>query len=93
MSSEEYYRLLISMPKTVPACLNDGRAGVTKIFLSFFCLLRPDRSWERSFDARDPADAMRAWPTSPRVNSPRNSDPDLILPSGLRFGQAPEFSD
>src|SRR5271166_6193341 len=27
-----------------------------------------------------PADAMRAWPISPRVNSPRNNDPDLLRP-------------
>jgi hypothetical protein len=27
-----------------------------------------------------PADAMRAWPISPRVNSPKNNDPDLIRP-------------
>jgi putative SOS response-associated peptidase YedK len=25
-----------------------------------------------------PADKMRAWPISPRVNSPKNNDPDLI---------------
>jgi putative SOS response-associated peptidase YedK len=29
-----------------------------------------------------PADAMRAWPISPRVNSPKNDDPDLIKPQG-----------
>jgi hypothetical protein len=27
-----------------------------------------------------PADGMRAWPISPRVNSPRNNDPDLLEP-------------
>jgi len=27
-----------------------------------------------------PADTMRAWPISPRVNSPKNNDPDLIRP-------------
>jgi hypothetical protein len=27
-----------------------------------------------------PADAMKAWPISPRVNSPKNNDPDLIRP-------------
>jgi putative SOS response-associated peptidase YedK len=29
-----------------------------------------------------PADAMPAWPISPRVNSPKNDDPDLIKPQG-----------
>jgi hypothetical protein len=29
-----------------------------------------------------PADAMRAWPISPRVNSPKNNDLDLITPVG-----------
>src|SRR5271166_5752587 len=29
-----------------------------------------------------PADAMRAWPISPRVNSPKNNDLELIAPIG-----------
>jgi hypothetical protein len=29
-----------------------------------------------------PADAMRAWPISPRVNSPKNNDLDLITSIG-----------
>jgi putative SOS response-associated peptidase YedK len=27
-----------------------------------------------------PGSAMRAWPINPRVNSPKNNDPDLLLP-------------
>jgi len=27
-----------------------------------------------------PAEAMRAWPISSRVNSPKNNDQDLITP-------------
>jgi putative SOS response-associated peptidase YedK len=27
-----------------------------------------------------PGSAMRAWPIGPRVNSPKNNDPDLLLP-------------
>jgi putative SOS response-associated peptidase YedK len=27
-----------------------------------------------------PADAVRAWPISPRVNTPKNDDPDLVAP-------------
>jgi putative SOS response-associated peptidase YedK len=27
-----------------------------------------------------PGSAMRAWPISPRVNSPKNNDPDLLSP-------------
>ena len=27
-----------------------------------------------------PAAAMRAWPISPSVNSPKNNDPDLLVP-------------
>jgi hypothetical protein len=27
-----------------------------------------------------PTDGMRTWPISPRVNSPRNNDPDLLEP-------------
>jgi len=29
-----------------------------------------------------PAAAMRAWPISPRVNSPKNNDPDVFSPVG-----------
>jgi putative SOS response-associated peptidase YedK len=29
-----------------------------------------------------PADAMRAWTISPRVNSSKNNDPDLLSPVG-----------
>jgi len=31
-----------------------------------------------------PADAMRGWPISPRVNSPKNYDPDLLSPVEVR---------
>jgi len=27
-----------------------------------------------------PADRMKAWPVSPRVNSPKNNDPEIIVP-------------
>jgi putative SOS response-associated peptidase YedK len=30
----------------------------------------------------DPAVALRAWPVSRRVNSPRNEDPALVEPTG-----------
>jgi putative SOS response-associated peptidase YedK len=30
-----------------------------------------------------PADAMKAWPISPRVNSPKNNDPELVRPIGF----------
>jgi len=29
-----------------------------------------------------PADRMKAWPISPRVNSPKNNDADIIAPMG-----------
>ena len=27
-----------------------------------------------------PADRMKAWPISPRVNSPKNNDPEVVTP-------------
>jgi putative SOS response-associated peptidase YedK len=30
-----------------------------------------------------PADRMKAWPISPRVNSPKNDDADIVLPIEL----------
>jgi putative SOS response-associated peptidase YedK len=30
-----------------------------------------------------PADAMKAWPISSRVNSPKNNDPEIIMPIEL----------
>ena len=27
-----------------------------------------------------PADRMKAWPASPRMNSPKNNDPEIIVP-------------
>jgi len=30
-----------------------------------------------------PADRMKAWPISPRVNSPKNNDPDILTPIDL----------
>jgi putative SOS response-associated peptidase YedK len=30
-----------------------------------------------------PADQMRIWPISPRVNSPRNDDPDIVTPIAI----------
>jgi putative SOS response-associated peptidase YedK len=31
-----------------------------------------------------PADRMKAWPISPRVNSPKNNDADIIAPIELQ---------
>ena len=28
-----------------------------------------------------PADRMKAWPVSPRVNSPKNNDPGILRPT------------
>jgi putative SOS response-associated peptidase YedK len=30
-----------------------------------------------------PADRMKAWPINARVNSPKNNDPDIIVPIEL----------
>jgi putative SOS response-associated peptidase YedK len=35
-----------------------------------------------------PADRMKAWPIDARVNSPRNNDPELIVPVEPRAGLA-----
>ena len=34
-----------------------------------------------------PADRMRAWPISPRINSPKNDDPAVIGPIEIESGQ------
>jgi len=31
-----------------------------------------------------PADRMKAWPISPRVNSPKNNDAEIIVPGAAR---------
>jgi putative SOS response-associated peptidase YedK len=38
-----------------------------------------------------PADRMKAWPISPRVNSPRNNDPGILEPVGA-CGAEPQHS-
>jgi putative SOS response-associated peptidase YedK len=34
-----------------------------------------------------PADRMRVWPISPRVNSPKNNDAEIIAPIELNTGR------
>jgi hypothetical protein len=39
-----------------------------------------------------PADRMEAWPISPRVNSPKNGDAEIVLPIETRIrGGTGEF--
>jgi putative SOS response-associated peptidase YedK len=37
-----------------------------------------------------PADRMKAWPISPRVNSPKNDDFEIIVPVELESVTRPE---
>jgi putative SOS response-associated peptidase YedK len=37
---------------------------------------------ERLYTSRFPADRMKAWPMSPRVDTPKNNDADIIPPMG-----------
>jgi putative SOS response-associated peptidase YedK len=37
-----------------------------------------------------PADRMKAWPVSARVNSTKNNDAEIIVPMGLEFLAPPE---
>jgi putative SOS response-associated peptidase YedK len=37
-----------------------------------------------------PADRMKAWPISSRVNSPKNNDADIVLPIELESVVGPE---
>ena len=61
-------------------------------------ILRPedyDRWLGIEPDPRDllhpfPAELMRMWPISTRVNSPKNDDPDLITPVSLDSSKTPE---
>jgi putative SOS response-associated peptidase YedK len=39
-----------------------------------------------------PADRMKAWPVSARVNSPKNNDAEIIVPIELQFVARPEIS-
>jgi putative SOS response-associated peptidase YedK len=37
-----------------------------------------------------PADRIKAWPINARVNSPKNNDPDIIVPIELESVARPE---
>ena len=63
-----------------PRALAMARPGSRKYFFPSSASSVRIEAGKEVFGARTPADAMRAWPISPRVNIPRNSDPDLILP-------------
>jgi hypothetical protein len=39
-----------------------------------------------------PADRMKAWPVDARVNSPKNNDPEIIMPSVIESIGRPESS-